>query len=99
MHLRPRKKCPCVLRSCLPTPSGPDEQWEMDFVSDSLGSGRRIRILTILDLWDRSTPALEVDISLSGQRVAQVAPIVPRFKEICLTIAGNVMYAMVAKLL
>lgn len=44
----------------------------MDFVSDSLESGRRIRILTILDLWDRSTPALEVDISLSGQRVVQV---------------------------
>ena len=44
----------------------------MDFVSDSLESGRRIRILTILDLWDRSAPALEVDISLSGQRVVQV---------------------------
>lgn len=44
----------------------------MDFVSDSLESGRRIRILTILDLWDRSTPALEVDISLSGQWVVQV---------------------------
>ena len=51
---------------------GPGEQWGMDFVSDSLESGRRIRILTILDLWDRSTPALEVDISLSGQRVVQV---------------------------
>lgn len=72
LRLRPTKKRPCVLRSCRPTPIGPDEQWGMDFVSDSLESGRRIRILTILDLWDRSTPALEVDISLSGQRVVQV---------------------------
>ena len=31
----------------------------MDFVSDSLIGGRRIRILTIADLWDRSSPALE----------------------------------------
>ena len=72
LRLRPMKKRPCVLRSCQPAPMGPDEQWGMDFVSDSLESGRRIRILTILDLWDRSTPALEVDISLSGQRVVQV---------------------------
>lgn len=44
----------------------------MDFVSDSLGTGRRIRILTVLDLWGRSNPALKVDISLSSQRVVQV---------------------------
>lgn len=72
MRLRQRKKRPGVPRSCLPTPGGPNEQWGMDFVSDSLLSGRRIRILTILDLWDRSTPALEVGISLSGQRVVRV---------------------------
>lgn len=72
LRLRPMKKRPCVPRSCPPTPIDPDEQWGMDFVRDSLESGRRIRILTILVLWDRSTPALEVDISLSGQRVVQV---------------------------
>ena len=72
LRLRAAKKRPWSLRSWLPTPCGSDKQWGMDFVSDSLGSGRRIRILTILDLWDRSTPALEVDVSPSGQRVAQV---------------------------
>lgn len=76
-----RKACHCA---CVPTrnvgqlrsghlaPGGPDEQWGMDFVSDNLMSERRIRILTILDLWDRSNPVLEADISLSGQRVVQV---------------------------
>ena len=34
--------------------------------------GRRIRILTIADLWDRSSPALEVDMSLPGVRVVRV---------------------------
>ena len=74
LSLRPRqrKKYPRVLRACPLAPHGPDEQWGMDFVSDRLASGRRIRILAILDLWDRSNPALEVDISLSGQRVVQV---------------------------
>ena len=44
----------------------------MDFVSDALTGGRRIRILTIADLWGRSSRALEVDISLSGVRVVRV---------------------------
>ena len=72
LRLRQRKKYPRVPRVRALAPHGPDEQWGMDFVSDSLLSGRRIRILTILDLWDRSNPALEVDLSLSGQRVVQV---------------------------
>ena len=37
--LRPMEKRPCVLRACQPAPMGPDEQWGMDFVSDSLESG------------------------------------------------------------
>lgn len=47
LRVRPTMKRPHVLQSCLPTPFGPDEQWGMDFVSDSLESARRIRILTI----------------------------------------------------
>ena len=34
--------------------------------------GGRIRILAIADLWDRSSPALEVDMSLPGMRVVRV---------------------------
>jgi len=52
--------------------AGPDEQWAMDVVSDSLMGGRHLRILTIADLWDRSSPAFEVDMSLPGVRVVRV---------------------------
>lgn len=72
LRLRPSKKRPSVLRVWRVAPSGPREQWDMDFVSDSLASGRRIRILTILDLWNRSCSALEADMSPSGHRVVQV---------------------------
>ncbi len=41
-------------------------------MSDALMNGRRIRVLTIVDLWDRSSPALEIDVSLPGQRVVRV---------------------------
>lgn len=74
LSLRTRKsvKHPSHTRIVQSGPDGPDEQWAMDFVSDSLMGGRRIRILTIADLWDRSSPALEVDMSLPGVRVVRI---------------------------
>ena len=44
----------------------------MDFVSDSLVTGRRFRALTIVDDYSRECPAIEVDTSLGGARVVQV---------------------------
>lgn len=72
LRLRQRKKRPSHLRLVHPGPSRPDEHWSLDFVSDALMNGRRIRMLTIVDLWDRSSPALEIDVSLPGQRVVRV---------------------------
>ena len=72
LRTRKRTKRPSHTRVEQVGPTGPDEQWAMDFVSDALMNGRRIRILTIADLWDRSSPALEVDMSLPGLRVVRV---------------------------
>ncbi|MEA2642113.1 MAG: hypothetical protein QOF51_3507 [Chloroflexota bacterium] len=41
-------------------------------MSDTLASGRRIRLLTVLDTFTREGLAVEIDTSLSGQRVARV---------------------------
>lgn len=49
-----------------------NERWSMDFISDSLATGRRFRALTIVDDHSRLSPAVEVDTSLSGVRVARV---------------------------
>ena len=49
--------------------SGPGECWAMDFVHDNLADGRAIRILTIIDLWDRTCPRLSVGFSQTGQSV------------------------------
>ena len=72
LRTRKRVKRPSHARIVQAGPTGPDEQWAMDFVSDSLMGGQRIRILTITDLWDRSSPALEVDMSFSGVRVVRI---------------------------
>jgi len=35
--------------------------WSMDFLSDQLFEGRKIRVLTIVDNLTRISPAIEVD--------------------------------------
>ena len=44
----------------------------MDFVTDSIITGRRFRALTIIDDYTRECLAIEVDTSLGGRRVVGV---------------------------
>jgi putative transposase len=46
-------------------------RWSLDFVADTLVSGRRFRILTLLDDFTRECLGLVVDTSLTGLRVAR----------------------------
>ena len=57
-------------RAALPT--RPNQQWGIDFVSDTLAWGRRIRLFTVVDVFTREALAIEVDTSLPGGRVVRV---------------------------
>ena len=48
------------------------QHWAMDFMQDSLASGRPFRTLNIVDLATRECLAIEVDTSLPGARVVRV---------------------------
>jgi len=48
-----------------------NQRWSLDFVSDTLGDGRRFRILCIVDDFSRECLAAVVDTSLSGVRVVR----------------------------
>lgn len=50
---------------------GPNQVWAMDFMSDQLADGRRLRVLPIIDVHTRECLAIEVDTSLTGERVAR----------------------------
>ena len=52
-------------------PNGPNQRWSLDFASDAFTSGRRFRILVVVDDFSRECLALVADTSLSGQRVAR----------------------------
>jgi hypothetical protein len=43
--------------------TGPNAQWCMDVAADRLEDGRRIRILTMADVFTRECLAVEVDVS------------------------------------
>lgn len=68
---RRRKKIAAVRRIALDAPARANELWSMDFVRDTLSSGRVFRGFTIVDDFTRECPAIEVDHTLPGERVAR----------------------------
>ena len=52
-------------------PTAPRQRASMDFMHDILADGRRIRIFTLVDDFSRECLAIEIDTSLSGQRVSR----------------------------
>ena len=52
--------------------TAPNQEWAIDFVMDSLATGRSFRALTIVDSFTRECPAIEVDSCLGSQRVTRV---------------------------
>jgi putative transposase len=72
LKTRKRRKRAAVVRIDLSAPSGPNDRWTMDFMSDSLWNGRNIKVLTILDVFTKECLAIEVDTSINGARVTRV---------------------------
>jgi putative transposase len=60
------------LRVVRERPVAANQTWAVDFIHDSLLSGRRFRAFAVLDEWSRESLAIEVDVSLSGERVTRV---------------------------
>jgi putative transposase len=69
---RKRKRIGAVERRPLTVPTGLNQRWSMDFVSDGLGDGRKFRTLNIVDDYSRECVAAEVDTSIPGGRVVRV---------------------------
>jgi len=63
-----------VTRSAAPPPmvTAANQEWAIDFASDVLSSGRRIRVLSVLDAFTRECLALETDTSFPSRRVTRV---------------------------
>ena len=51
--------------------TAPNETWAMDFVHDQLATGRKIRVLTVVDTFSRFSPVLNARFSYRGEDVVQ----------------------------
>ena len=69
-----------VEREQLALPSQPNQVWSMDFVSDALANGRRIKVLTIVDDFTKEAVDLVADHGISGQYVVRVLQRAAQFR-------------------
>ncbi len=72
LRRRRRKRVAATSRPVLPAPHQRGQHWSMDFMRDTLASGRSFRTLNIVDNFTRECVAIEVDTSLPGARVVRV---------------------------
>lgn len=66
---RPKRKVAAKVREDRNPPSAPNEVWAMDFLSDQLFDGSKIRILTIVDAFSKVSPAIDVRRRYKGADV------------------------------
>ena len=59
------------MRAPMTLPQGPNQQWSLNFVSDTLAYSAETRILVIVDDFARENLALDLDMPISGARVAR----------------------------
>lgn len=72
MQLRnksPKRRVKAKLRSDRSVAVRPQEIWAMDFVHDQLATGRKLRILTVVDTYSRYCPVIDPRFSYRGEDV------------------------------
>ncbi len=67
-----KRRLPARILQPLETVHRINASWSMDFMTDSLLSGRKFRTLNLMDDFNREALAIEVDTSLPAERVIRV---------------------------
>jgi putative transposase len=75
LRVKPKKRLPSRDPKPLVVPEAANVSWSLDFMSDSLESGRAFRTLNVIDDFNREALWIEVDTSLPAERVIRVLEI------------------------
>ena len=67
----PKRRVKAKLREDRQEATMANETWAMDFVHDQLATGRKLRVLTIVDTFSRFSPALDVRFSYRAGDVVE----------------------------
>lgn len=71
MHIKPRKRLKREKPEPLSVPANRNVSWSMDFMHEQLSDGRSVRLLNVIDDFNREALAIEVDFSLPAIRVVR----------------------------
>lgn len=69
LRIKPRKRLVRQVPEPLTIPSHINQVWSIDFMHDQLADGRNIRVLNVIDDFNREALGIEVDFSLPSERV------------------------------
>ena len=69
LRLRRRPKRVSRVRVITGLPARPNKRWSMDVIHDEFVTGRRFKCLTVVDDCTRESPAIRVDLSVTGESV------------------------------
>jgi putative transposase len=74
LHLKrkPKKRLSAGVAQTLVVPQQANQTWSLDFMSDTLSNGRAFRTLNVIDDYKPEALWIEVDSSLSAERVVRV---------------------------
>jgi len=61
-------------------PEAANQSWSLDFMSDSLSSGRAFRTLNIIDDFNREVLWIEIDTSLPAERVIRTLDMIASWR-------------------
>lgn len=72
LRRRRKKRLPARIKEPLTRPQELNQTWSMDFMSDALSDGRRVRIFNVIDDCNRESLAIECGVGFPAQRVIRV---------------------------
>jgi putative transposase len=72
LRRKSKKRLPARVKRELFQPAAMNEVWSIDFMSDSLWNGRKIRLLNVIDDYNREILWIETDTSLPTHRVIRI---------------------------
>jgi putative transposase len=67
----PKRRVRAKLRDDRRPATQPNETWAMDFVHDQLATGKKIRVLTVVDTFSRFSPVIDPRFSYRAENVVQ----------------------------
>ncbi len=67
-----KKRRPATSRKSVMQPLQPNYCWSIDFMRDTLDSGRIFRTFNAVDDYNREALAVEIDLNLSAERVVRI---------------------------